>query len=167
MNASHFTFKKEERLTGKKLIDELFETGSSFYLQPFKIFFLEKNTSLNPVRTPARKIHSGGVHPDGLPEKKVFPVQILISVPTKNFRRAVDRNKIKRLIRESYRLNKHVLYRSMSRGFLSEEKKNKQLILALLYTSKTIESFNFIQEKIIAILSKLAGKNFTGEKHSK
>jgi len=157
MNAPHFTFKKEERLSGKKLIDELFETGSSFFLQPFKIFFLEKETALNPVRQS---------HPGGLIEKKTFPVQVLISVPTKNFKRAVDRNKIKRLIRESYRLNKHVLYQALTGKLFTEGEKNKQLIIAILYTSKTIESFNFIQEKLIVVLNKLAEKYFTGEKYS-
>ncbi|MCY7409968.1 MAG: hypothetical protein LH473_06830, partial [Chitinophagales bacterium] len=41
-----FTFKKEERLSSKKLIDELFKDGSSFYLQPFKILILEKKFEL-------------------------------------------------------------------------------------------------------------------------
>lgn len=164
MNAPRLTFRKEERLTGTKVIDELFQKGSSFYLHPFKIIFQQKETFLHPVRSPARKIHSGGGHSGSLPEKNHFPVKILISVSTKNFKRAVDRNKIKRLIREAYRLNKHLLYHSLSGELLLKEEKNKQLLVAILYTSKTIESFNFIQEKLIAVLDKLAKQNFTGEK---
>jgi ribonuclease P protein component len=141
MNAPRFTFKKEERLTGKKLIDELFETGSSFYLQPFKIFFLEKEPSLNPS------------------EEKAFPVKILISVPAKNFKRAVDRNKIRRLIREAYRLNKKFLYDTL-------KKNQRELILAFLYTSKSIESFSVIQSKLISVLIRLSGENGHVEKNS-
>ncbi len=133
-NTSRFTFKKEERLSRKKLIDELFERGSSFYLQPFKIIFLEKKSEVT------------------------FPAQVLISVSKRNFKRAVDRNKIKRLIREAYRMNKHSLYESL-------QKKNRQLIIAILYTAKTIESFPIIQQKVIMLLARLAEKNEVAEKN--
>jgi ribonuclease P protein component len=125
-----FTFKKEERLSRKKLIDELFKNGSSFYLQPFKVLMLEKKAPLNP------------------PEDETFPAQILISVSSKNFPRAVDRNKIKRLVREAYRLNKNLLYAEL-------EKKNKKFILAFIYTEKKIEAFSLIQEKVVASLNKI------------
>ena len=149
MTTLRFTFKKEERLSRKKLIDELFKSGSSFYLQPFKI-----------ISAPPEKIGTGL----NLPEEETFsahgfPAQVLITVSTKIFKRAVDRNKIKRLIREAYRLNKHVLYDSL-------RKRNNQLIFAILYNSKTIESFDFIQQKLIAVLNRLAEENFTREKHS-
>ena len=77
-----FTFKKSERLSQKKSIQELFDKGSSFYLYPFKVFFI----------------------PSEAPDH-----QILISVPKNIFKRAVDRNTIKRRIREGYRLNKSKL----------------------------------------------------------
>jgi len=132
---TRFTFKKEERLSGKKLIDELFENGSSFYLQPFRILFLEKKM------------------------ESLSSAQVLISVPKKNFKRAVDRNKIKRLIRESYRVNKFLLYSSLERN-------NKQLAIGILYTSKIMEPFSLIQEKIIAVLTKLAQQYDVVEKNS-
>lgn len=84
-----FTFQKEERLSKKKLIDELFKSGSSFYLHPFKILWLEKAGELP------------------------FPAQVLISVSNKNFPNAVDRNAIKRMTREVYRQHKHKLYESL------------------------------------------------------
>ena len=130
-----FRFTKEERLSKKKLIDELFSNGSSFYFSPFKVIFYHKN-----LESPS-------------------PAQVLISVSTKNFKRAVDRNRIKRLVREGYRLNKHLLYDSLN-------KKHEQLVLAIIYSSKTIESFSFIQEKIISILKKLASHNAIPEKNS-
>lgn len=78
-----YTFPKSERLHSKKLIQELFSRGSSFYLYPFKIIYLSD------------------VHPE--------VHQVLISVSKKRFKKAVTRNLIKRRIREAYRLNKHVL----------------------------------------------------------
>ena len=76
------TFKKEERLNKEKWIRELFEKGSSFHLSPFRVIYLP--------------------HPDPL-----YPVhQVLISVSARNFKKAVDRNTIKRRIREAYRLSK-------------------------------------------------------------
>lgn len=77
-----FYFGKEERLNKKKIIEALFEKGSSFSVFPLKVFFNSQ---------------PGG----GLPHH-----QVLITVPIKNFKRAVDRNAIKRRIREGFRLNK-------------------------------------------------------------
>lgn len=145
MTTPRFTFKKEERLSRKKIIDELFKNGSSFYLAPFKIIFQEQKEE---VTSSSPRIGSSKT-----------PVQVLISVSSKNFKKAVDRNRIKRLIREAYRLNKFVLYDSLN-------KKNKQVAFAILYTSKTIESFDLIQQRLIAALNKLAEENFTGGNHS-
>src|SRR5258708_19469106 len=78
-----FSFKKTERLSKKKLIQELFDKGSSFYLHPFKVFFLKSDSS--------------------------DVSQVLISVPKSNFKKSVDRNPTKRRIREAYRLNKSSL----------------------------------------------------------
>lgn len=80
-----FTFRKEEKLTKEKDIQELFDKGSSFYLFPFKVFVLPN------------------------PRQDCPHHQVLISVSKKNFKRAVDRNLIKRRIRESYRLQKEAL----------------------------------------------------------
>lgn len=122
--SASFTFKKAERLSSKKLIDELFTKGSSFSFYPFRVLFLEKQSA------------------------SAEGVQVLISVPAKNFRRAVDRNKIRRLIREAYRLNKQPLHDSLI-------KKDKQVAVGLVYTAKTIEPFSVIQQNLIAALKKL------------
>ena len=79
-------FTKEERLTSKILIGRLFAEGKKLHVYPFRITYM-----MTPL-------------PSG------FPVQLLISVPRSYFRNASDRNRIKRLIREGYRRNKHVLY---------------------------------------------------------
>ncbi len=111
-----FTFKKSERLSQKKLIQELFDKGSSFYLYPFKVFFIPNE----------RPVH-----------------QILISVPKNIFKRAVDRNAIKRRIREGYRLNKSKLRQD---NFFS---------IAYIYTAKQILPSAIVHQKIILSFDKL------------
>ena len=82
------------------------------------------------------------IHPDaGHP----YPAQVAISVPSRNFKRAVDRNLIKRRIREGYRTNKQELYK-----YLSEN--NLHLISVILYLPKTIYSFQQIENSIKEIL---------------
>jgi ribonuclease P protein component len=114
------TFRKVERLTKEKSIQELFEKGSSFYLFPFKVFFL--------------------VNPD-----QEYPVnQLLFSVSKKNFKRAVDRNLIKRRMREAYRLQKDALPAS------------PRLILGFIYTNKEILLFEEMKKKILLSFNKLS-----------
>jgi ribonuclease P protein component len=108
-----FTFKKEERLSKEKNIQELFDKGSSFYLYPFKVFFMKNPDPMYPVH------------------------QVLISVSKKNFKKAVDRNLIKRRIREAYRLNKNQL-----------SGQNK-LLIAYLYSVKEILPSAQIHERLI------------------
>ena len=70
--------------------------------------------------------------------KGSFPARVLISVPTKNFPHASDRNKIKRLAREVYRQNKHLLYAALVES-------PNQLLIAILFLGKKIESFQTIR----------------------
>ncbi len=118
-------FGKNERLHSKKLIAQLFKEGKSFFKYPFKIVYLETG------------------HAD------TAPVTVLISVSRKKFKRAVDRNRVKRLIREAYRKNKYILYESEKLNF------QKSLLIGLIYTGKTIMSYNEIEKKIILILRHL------------
>ena len=77
-----YTFKKEERLCSKKLLEKLFSSGSSFLIYPFRITWL-------PSELPAD-----------------VPAQVVISVSKRKFKKAVTRNLLKRRIREIYRLHK-------------------------------------------------------------
>ncbi len=121
-----FSFKKEERLKSKKYIQELFSKGSSFYFYPFKLIWQAQNSNAtNPKH------------------------QILISVPKRKFKRAVDRNLIKRRIREAYRLNKAVI----SPALIS-----KTLHIAYIYTADKILSQAVISNKLIASLERLKHK---------
>lgn len=114
-----FTFSKSERLCKKKLIQELFDKGSSFYLYPFKVFFL----------------------PDSNPEAKYH--QVLFSVSKKSFKRAVDRNLIKRRMRESYRMTKN------------QHQTNPRFLIAYIYTAKEILLFGDINTKLEQTLKRL------------
>ncbi|WP_018475234.1 ribonuclease P protein component [Echinicola pacifica] len=79
----NYRLPKNERLHSKKLIKELFDKGSSFFLYPFKVISLDQ------------------------PEATVN--QVLFSVSKRKHRKAVSRNLLKRRIREAYRLNKSLL----------------------------------------------------------
>ncbi|MBL0742093.1 ribonuclease P protein component [Chryseolinea lacunae] len=113
-----FTFRKEERLSKEKHIQELFDKGSSFYLFPFKVFFM-------PHPDPAAPVH-----------------QILISVSKRNFKRAVDRNLIKRRMREAYRLNKE--------RFPAQNK----LVIAYIYSVKDILPSVQIHERLVKTIKR-------------
>lgn len=120
-----YSFSKEERLCSVKLIDKLFHSGSSFLLYPFRIIWLKETL---PAGT---------------------PVQVLISVPKKKFKRAVDRNLLKRRIREIYRLQKsEELY-----PFLTEH--SLTLILGINYIGNEIGDYRFMERKFSAAILKL------------
>ena len=116
------TFTKAERLTSKIEIDSLFGTGKSFNIAPFKVIWKESIDSS-------------------------VPVKIVISIPKRLFKRAVDRNRLKRLTREAYRKNKHLL---------NDNPGNKKVFLMLIFTSKSIIEYNEMEEKIILILQRLS-----------
>lgn len=118
------TFRKDERLRKKILIAKLFQEGSSFFIYPFRVTWLQTDVPAD------------------------YPVQVLVSVPKNFVRKAVNRNKIKRRMREAYRKNKFVLY-----DFLGQNQGS--LVLAITYTSKEILAYEVLQEKIIVLLQRL------------
>jgi len=115
------SFTKAERLSKEKIIKELFEKGSSFYSYPFKV------------------VHIPNV--DGSTEAQN---QVLISVSSRLFKRAVDRNKIKRRIRESYRTQKETLQSRTEKG-----------VFSFIYTAKEILPYAEIKAKLLLVLMKL------------
>jgi ribonuclease P protein component len=121
--ARSYSFPKEEHLCRKKLIAELFGQGSSFGLYPLRLTWL-----------PA-------------PAASTAPPQVLVSVSKRNFKRAVDRNYLKRLLREAYRLNKHRLLEAPGGHPVG--------LLAIIYTGKEKKPFTLVEKKLISGLERL------------
>lgn len=120
-----YSFPKQERLSSKKLIDALFAKGASFYFYPFSVRFL-------------RADENATCH------------QFMVSVSKRNYKRAVDRNRIKRLMREAYRLNKHHLEELLPDG--------KYLLIAYIYTGKEIHPYSFVESKLVDSFGRLKSK---------
>lgn len=121
-----YTFKKEERLCNKGRIQRLFHNGSSFIVYPLRVVYLR----------------------EGAVQSKWPPLHILISVPKKRFKRAVDRNRIKRLVREAYRLEKWPLH-----SFLASQ--SLHLSLAIQYVGNEEVPLAVLQEKIRKLTCKI------------
>lgn len=116
-----FKFKKEEKLKSTKLIEQLFEQGSSMYEFPLRLMYLKINHDSN------------------------HPVKVSFSVSKRKFKRAVDRNRIKRLMRECYRLNKDSLYSNIENKY----------ILMFTYIDEKEHKYVDIEEKMIHLMKKL------------
>jgi len=117
-----FGLPKAYRLKRQKLFDKISAEGDSVYVYPFKLFYVE---------TP-------------LPED--VPYQVAFGVSKKKFKKAVRRNRIKRLMRESFRLEQNLL------------PQDKSLALLIVYVSKEEEKWDFIRRRMRKLLEKLAQK---------
>ncbi|WP_299758911.1 ribonuclease P protein component [uncultured Pontibacter sp.] len=120
-----YTFSKEEHLCSKRLISLLFSKGSSFNLYPLRFVYYT---------------------PQDLPPGQN---QVLVSVSKRYFKRAVDRNHLKRQMREAYRLNKHILLQHPDQA---------PRLLGILYIGKEKKSFQSIQKKLISGLERCLNK---------
>lgn len=122
------TLGKEERLKSRKLIDQLFKEGRSFTIFPFRVYYLF------PPAQGHRNDHQ--------------LLQFGVGVSTRNFKHAVDRNRVKRLGREAWRLQKMPF---------QELLQSKQLPVAVfvIYTGKELPAYAVVSEKITVILKRL------------
>lgn len=116
------TLGKNERLKSRKIIEQLFNEGKSFAYAPFRVYYLVSNTTA--------------------------PLQFGAGVSTKNFKKAVDRNRIKRLTREGWRLQKNTLKE------ITQEQ-NKSLSVFLIYTGKELPVYKDVYDKTGKIIDKL------------
>ena len=123
MVAKKHTLGKNERLKSRKRTELLFSEGKKFSITPFRVHYL-----FNDLAGP--------------------PLQFGVGVSSKNFKKAVDRNKIKRRVREAYRLQKIILHQKV------KEKKG-QLNIFFIYNGKDIPGFSGIFDAMKKILDKL------------
>ena len=118
---------KQARLKSRKVIDQLFKDSRSFTVQPFRVIF--QCTKL-PVTPAAIQLQAG------------------FSVSKRHFKKAVDRNRIKRLIREAYRLQKNELELIIKLHPVS-------LVFFMIYTGKDLPDYQLVFEKTKSVLLKL------------
>ena len=124
MPAMKRTFSKEERLKSNKLIETLVKEGKTVNAMPLKLVWME-------VKKSGR-----------------FPAQATIAVSKRYFKKAVDRNKLKRRMREAYRLNKQPLYEQLL-------EKNKKISLMFFHVSKEISDYALIESGMVKAIEKL------------
>ena len=119
-----FTYPKKEKLKRRKQLAQLFTSKQSFLYFPVKVWYLQ----------PAQPID--------------FFIKAGVGSNSRHFKKAVHRNRIKRLLREAYRLNKQPLHE-----FLEKEK--KQVIVFFLYVDKALPEGNILQVKMPGIVQEL------------
>lgn len=121
------TLTKEERICSKKLIEALFAGNGSRSMTsyPIRAVFLEQKSA------------------DGEP-----PVQLLVSVPKRCFKRAVKRNRVKRQIREAFRRNKHVLADAVTGS-------GRSVAVALIWMSADLSATHLVETKVKDLLVRI------------
>ena len=120
-----YTFKKEERLCNKRLLEQLFNKGSSFLCYPYRVSWLIADEPLPAV------------------------VQVVFPVAKKRYKLAVHRNQIRRHMREAYRLNKQsYLYNPLLAA-------DKKLLLSISYIGKQIERYELMELKMLKLFKQL------------
>ena len=115
-----FKFNKREKLKSKKLIERLFREGKNVSHYPLKLYYV--------------RVH----------EPQEVKIKTAVSVPKKNFKKAVQRNRIKRLLREGYRLNKHLIFNNIEGNFA----------FLILYLGKELPEYHELEKAIKVIFQK-------------
>ncbi|WP_196887184.1 ribonuclease P protein component [Aureivirga sp. CE67] len=119
-----FTFRKEEKLKSKKLIEKLFAEGEHVKSFPLRMIYVKADHDY----------------------EKIF--QVGVSVSKRNFKKAVDRNRIKRLMREAYRLNKHLL----------EKEITEKYVCMFIYTGRDEWKYAELESKMVKVMHKFIEK---------
>ncbi len=113
-----YTLGKQERLKSKKLIEKLYKEGSSVKAFPLRMVFLQTEHTSE------------------------YPAQMGVSVAKRNFKKAPDRNRLKRLMRESYRLQKEIVY----------DNADKPYVFMISYLGKEEKEYHEIYTKMNKLL---------------
>ncbi|MEN9684261.1 MAG: hypothetical protein RLZZ28_47 [Bacteroidota bacterium] len=124
--AATYTYHKAEKLKSRKVLNRLFTEGKSFSVFPVKLFY-------------------------AIDDDNTAAVKAGVGVSARNFKKAVDRNRIKRLLRECYRLNKISLHTSAAA-------KQKGISLFFLFIGKELPEYTYLLEKMKEVLIKMEEK---------
>jgi ribonuclease P protein component len=120
-----YTLGKNERMKSRKQIELLFKEGKTFSVSPLRVYY-----SILPLPVADCTLLFG------------------VAAGTRNFKKAVDRNRIKRLIREAWRLQKNELQQKL-------KQENKQLHVFFIFIGKEVPDYKLIAEKTAVALQKL------------
>lgn len=128
MTAKRYSFPKTEHLKSKRIIEELYAKGSSVTAYPLRAVFLALTQ-----------------------EEQAPTASILVSVAKRRFRHAVDRNLMKRRIREAYRLNKYLLTDEL-------QKAGKKMAIAILYIDSKHAGSEYLNRRMCKLLDNIVEK---------
>ena len=130
-----FKLSKWERICGRTLLEKLFTGGKS---KSFSVF-------------PLRVVYLLTDQPDG-DLQHVVPVKMMVSVSKRHFKRAVKRNRVKRQVREAYRLNKEIVVSAMA------DSPNRQLLLGFIWMSDELHDSDTVARSMQVLLKRIADK---------
>lgn len=116
-------------MKSRKAIEQLFADGKSFSLFPFKVVYKKSIYTSEPSTVNSK-------------------LQTAFSVSKRHFKKATERNRIKRLMREAYRLQKNELQKNVQQS-------NHQLVVFILYVGNEIPDYTTVMEKMNAAIKKL------------
>ncbi|AJA68359.1 ribonuclease P protein component [Myroides odoratimimus] len=120
MEQKKYNYPKKEKLKSKAVIEELFTTGKTVSKYPLRMVYVQ------------------------IANQEDLPLKVGVSVSKRHFKKAVDRNYFKRLLREAYRQNKHLLLENI----------DKPYAMMLFYQSKDRLTFKDVNEKMIKLFEK-------------
>jgi ribonuclease P protein component len=116
-----FKFEKNERLKSQKLLQSVFDNGAALTSYPLKMLYL------------------------ALPDADITHSQLGVMVGKKKFKRAVDRNRVKRMIREAYRLNKPFIFNNIEGKYA----------FLILYIGNDLPTLETIEKAMVSLIDKL------------
>lgn len=141
-----FTYQKKDKLKSRKQTQFLFSKGSAISVGPIRLLYTLETEDAEEF---SKEKSSKEKFPKGEFQKGVL--QAGVGAPSRHFRKAVMRNKVKRLLREGYRMERPAFMNAINI-------EHKRLNLFFLYTETKVLTQQEVQEKIKAVLQKLADK---------